>query len=146
MKQEAIKKITESLQGIEEKRVPAEPIAEFLKNKCEDEEFATLVMQEHKSLKRCLDFVYEQARKHLDGANGWIDDNDVYMMAVDYFALDDEELERKKAEEEKKLEEERKQRDVEKKKKQAEEKESKTKESKQQAAAKKVAENQLSLF
>ena len=108
MLQEAIKKITDSMEDCTEKRVPAEPIARYLVGKCgEDEELAGLVMQEHKTLQKCFDFVYEQVKNHLNGASGWIEDNDVYMMALDYFSLDDAELERQKAEEEVKRAEER---------------------------------------
>jgi len=104
---------------IDDKRVPVEPIAIFLKNKCgEDEEFAGQVMQEHKFMDKCLDFVYQQARKYLNGVSGWIDDNEVYMMAVNYFRLDDLELERKQVKER----------------------------AKQKLASAKVAEGQISLF
>lgn len=147
MKQEAIKKITDSMQNCNEKNVPAEPIAEFLKGKCsEDEKFATLVMQEHKMLDKCFSFVYEQAKKHLNSSSGWIEDNEVYMMAVDYFSLDDAELEQKKAEEEKRREEERRKREEERKQKEADIKEQKTREAKQKAADKKIPEGQLSLI
>jgi hypothetical protein len=115
MQRKAIKKITDSMQGCEEKRVPAAPIAKYLKEKCkQDKEFCTLVMQEHKTLEKCFDFVFEQAKNHLNNdGGGWIEDNDVYMMAVDYFNLDDAEIERQKAEEAAKLEEARRQREAE---------------------------------
>ena len=114
MQQEAVKKITDGMQDCQEKRVPAEPIARFLTEKCGgDGDFCALVMQEHKTLEKCFAFVYEQAKNHLDSAGGWIEDNDVYMMAIDYFSLDDAELERQKAEEEAKRAEERRKEDEE---------------------------------
>ena len=115
MQAEAIKKIVDSMQDCKEQRIPAEPIMRYLTGKCgEGDEFCALVIQEHKTLEKCFNFVYEQARKHLNNAsNGWIEDNDVYMMAEDYFSLDDAEIERQKAEEEAKLAEERAKRDEE---------------------------------
>jgi len=114
MQRKAIKKITDNMQDCEEKRIPAEPIARYLKEKCkQDKEFCALVVQEHKTLEKCFDFVFEQAKNHLNNGGGWIEDNDVYMMAEDYFNLDDAEIERQKAEEEAKREEARRQREAE---------------------------------
>jgi hypothetical protein len=138
MEQEAIKKITESMQECKEKRVPAEPIARYLTGKCGgDGEFCALVMQEQKTLEKCFSFVYEQVKNHLNGNNGWISDNDVYMMALDYFYLDDAELERQKAEEEAKREQERVQREAERARRTAEFK---------NAPSKKTEDEQISLF
>lgn len=147
MEQAAVRKITEAMGESAEKRVPAEPIAGFLKKKCgEDEAFAALVTQEHKTLAKCFDFVYEQAQNHLNHASGWISDEDVYRMALDYFALDDAEMERLKDEEAKKREEERQKREAERAQKAAEDAERKKLEAKQKAQAKRVHEDQLSLF
>lgn len=144
---QAIKKIEEAMQDCKETRVPAEPIAEYLKAKCrEDEAFAALVIQEHKTLDKCFAFVYEQARKHLEGKNGWIKDNDVFAMAADYFALDDAELERQKSEEEKKKKEEKLKQENEQKQKESEAKKLKVVEVKRKKTAKNIDENQLSLF
>ena len=139
---EAINKILSSMGNCHESRVPAAPIAEFLEGKCqEDEEFAALVIQEHKTLSKCFSFVYDQAYNHLNHQNGWISDHDVYMMAVDYFALDDEELERQKLEEEEKRQQERQQREEERQQKAAQEKEAK-----KNAAELAAGMDQLSLF
>jgi hypothetical protein len=147
MKQAAINKITEAMQDCAEKRVPAEPIAEFLKSKCgEDGEFAALIAQEHKTLDKCFAFVYEQAQKHLNHANGWINDEEVYMMAVDYFSLDDAEMERQKAEEAKRREQERQEREKERQQQTAAAKEEKALEIKRKAKAKHSNEDQISLF
>ena len=96
---DAIRKINDGMVGLGEKRVPAAPIAKFLLSRLEnDEELAAFVNQDHKTLQKCFDFVHEQALKHLDKKNGWIDDDEVYQMAVDYYFADDAELERQKAE------------------------------------------------
>ena len=155
---DAINKIKSSMEGLKEKRVPAEPIIKYLTGRMEDDaEFATLIMQEHKTLQKCFDFVYEQARNHLNNQNGWIDDEEVYLMAADYFLADDAELERQKAETKAKEDEKRKQREA-KNRILAEERKAKTEadnavkaeqkriEASQKAAKKKQSENQLSLF
>jgi len=151
MQQKAIEKITDSMATFTDTQVPAEPIAEYLKSRCsDDEEFATLVMQEHKTMAKCFDFVYEQAKKHLNGSNGWINDKEVYLMAADYFQLDDEELERKAAEEragrEEKEEEARKHREADARQKADAAKARKDADTKQKAAASKVIDGQMSLF
>lgn len=106
---DAIIKINESMKNLEEKRVPAEPIVKYLIGRLENDEIlAAQIMQEHKTVQKCFDFVYKQAHKHLDGKSGWIDDDEVFQMAVDYFQMDDAELEREKAIEEAKRAEERK--------------------------------------
>jgi len=112
MKDEAIKKITESEYTGHGEDL-AKPIIEFIVGKCEDEEFAVLVMQEHKTLQKALDFVMEQAKKHLNGKSGYIPPEEVYGMVNDYFTMDDAALEAKKAEEAAKREEESKKRAVE---------------------------------
>lgn len=113
---DAIKKINDEMGDLEEKRVPAAPIVKYLIERLEsDEKLSALVNQTHKTLKKCFDFVYEQVRKHAGEQTDkqsntvWIDDNDVYLMAVDYFLADDAELERikvaKEVEEDKKRQE-----------------------------------------
>jgi hypothetical protein len=106
---DAIKKIKDSMEGMDEKRVPAEPISKYLINRMEsDEQLAAFFVQEHKTLQKCFDFVYEQVKKHLDSKPGWVEDNDVYLMAVDYIIADDAALEKQKAEDEAKEAEARK--------------------------------------
>ena len=145
MKDEAIKKITESEYGNHGEDL-AKPIIEFIIGKCEEEEFAALVMQEHKTLEKALDFVMEQAKKHLNSKSGYIPPDEVFAMVNDYFVMDDEALERKKAEEAAKREEENKRRAEEQRAKDAEKQELKKAEAKKKAAAKKQHEDQLSLF
>jgi len=59
---DAINKIKSSMEDLQEKRVPAEPIVRYLTGRLEgDEKFAALIMQEHKTVEKCFDFVYAQA-------------------------------------------------------------------------------------
>ena len=92
------------------------PIAIYLQSKLEggDEELAAQVTLEHKTYQKCIDFVAVQCEKHLGGkVNGQISDNDVYLMAIEYFRADDAELERQKAADEAAEAESRKKRDAE---------------------------------
>ena len=146
---DAIRKINEQMDGLSEKRVPATPIVKYLVERLEsDEKLASLVNQEHKTLKKCFDFVYEQASKHAKGTSGmyWIDDNDVYLMAIDYFLADDAELERIKAEEAAEAEEKRKLRQEENRKSAQERAAQLEAEKAQKAVDKKQAQGQMSLL
>ena len=145
MKDEAIKKIAESEYGNHGQDL-AKPIIEFIVGKCENEEFAALVMQEHKALEKALNFVMEQAKKHLDGKSGFIPPDEVFAMVNDYFTMEDETLERKKAEEAAKREEENKCRAEEQKARNTEKEEQKKAEAKKKTTDKKQSEGQLSLF
>jgi len=146
MKDEAIKKITESSYDSHGADL-AKPIIEFVVKKCkEDEEFADLVLQEHKTLEKCLGFVMEQAKKHLNGKSGFIPPDEVFAMVNDYFTMDDEALERKKAEEAAKRDEESKKRAEEQAAKNAEKEAQKKAEVKKKASDKKLAEGQMALF
>jgi len=151
---DAIKKINDEFEGLSsENRVPAAPIVKYLTERLQgenDEELAANVMQEHKTMHKCFDFVYEQAKNHLGSKNGWIEDGEVYAMAVDYFTMDDAELERKKAEEAAKKAEENARRNEEDAAKAAEVKAKKDAETKAKKAEKKAEKNktegQISLF
>lgn len=136
------------------------PIAAYLQTRLEggDEELAAQVSQEHKTFQKCIDFVAKQCEKHLGGkVNGQISDNDVYLMAVDYFRADDAELERQKAVEDAIEAEKRKEREIENKRLSEERiaqanvareqrEADKKAEAAKKAAAKKQAEGQLGLF
>jgi len=92
------------------------PIAIYLQSKLEggDEELAAQVTLEHKTYQKCIDFVAVQCEKHLGGkVNGQISDNDVYLMAIEYFRADDAELERQKVADDAIEAEKRKERDAE---------------------------------
>lgn len=105
-------KIAEKLQSETDKenRVPAEPIAGYLLGICvENPAFCKLVMQEHKTIQKCFDYVYNYAKQKLQ-SNGWLPDQEIYDAAAAYFLIDDAELERQKAETEAKQAAEREKR------------------------------------
>ena len=95
----------------------ADILSQHLLHKCEEESFSSLVLQKHKTLYKCLNYVMEQAyhiaeKKHeaMD-EEAWEKDQNVglaifevqvYQWAEEYYALDDAEAEAKKKEEEKK--------------------------------------------
>lgn len=100
----------------------AEPVINYLLKRCwEDNGLAQDVMQEHKTWKKCFDYIYSQARKQAKGNTAAVRDDVVYEWAEDYYHKDD------KAEEEKKAKE-------------AAERKKKAEANKKKAAEKKVAE------
>lgn len=104
----AVDKLRRELAADKDNRVPADPITTHLIELCgKDQAFGRLVEQGHKSLEKCCDYIYEQARSRVHGASGWLEDDAVYKMAEEYYRLDDAEIERKKAEERKAAEEAR---------------------------------------
>ena len=107
--------------------IPIEPIVTHLIGLCrEDNAFEQKVLQGHKTLQKCCDYVYEQARQKLNGRSGYLEDDVVHKMAEDYYRLDDAEIEHKKAEEAKKAAEARAKAEAERKaKKEAEKKQAK---------------------
>lgn len=95
----------------------ADVISQHLVKKCEDEFFSSQVLQPHKTLQKCLNYVMEQAYeiaekkyKALKEESGDSNRNvamacseiQVYQWAEDYYMLDDAEDEEKKREEDKK--------------------------------------------
>lgn len=104
----AVDKLRQEMAAGKDNRVPVEPITTHLIELCEkDEAFSQQVQQAHKSLKKCCEYIYSQAKSRIQGSSGWMDDSTVYGMAEDYYRLDDAEIERKKAEERKAAEEAR---------------------------------------
>ncbi len=89
----------------------AEPVIGYLLKRCgEDSGLAQDVMQEHKTWEKCLDYIYEQARKQATGNRAAVRDDVVYEWAEDYYHKDDKAEQEKKAKEaaeRKKKEEER---------------------------------------
>ena len=151
MKDEAIRKIDDSKENVEHNwaQFLIEPIAKFLQGSLEDgdEELAALIMLEHKTFQKCIDFVAKQCEKHLGGKrSGHIPDAEVYQMSVDYFTMDDAELERQQALEEAEKEKLRK-KQIEANQRLREEREEKAKTEKADLAVqKKQSEGQISLF
>jgi len=120
-------KLQRELAGTNDSRIPLKPIVAHLIGLCrEDEAFGQKVLQGHKTLQKCCDYVYEQVRQKLNGRSGYLEDDVVYKMAGDYYRLDDAEIERKKAEEAQKVAEARAKAEAERKaKKEAEKKQAK---------------------
>lgn len=76
----------------------ADPIIEYLLKRCnEDEGMAEDVVQEHKTWKKCFDYIYSQARKQAKGSCAAVRDDVVYEWAEDYYHKDDKAEEEKKA-------------------------------------------------
>ena len=114
-------RINREVKDAKNKHVPTVPIAKRLITLIEtDTALGDQILLPHKSLEKCFKYVEEQASKKCTSGRGWIDDDEVYQMAVDYYNLDDAEAERKKEEEHKKREEENKKRAEESKKRAAE--------------------------
>lgn len=85
------------------------PIMTYLKKRCdEDPGMAEDILQEHKTWKKCFDYIHEKARGYASGSCVAVPDNVVYEWSEDYFRLDDKALEEKKKKERKELEEKRK--------------------------------------
>lgn len=96
----------------------ADILAQYLIKKCEDESFSAQVIQKHKTLQKCLNYVigkvYEVAEEKYKGLGDEdrspeknsvglaMSEVQVYKWADEYYALDDAEEEAKKAEETKK--------------------------------------------
>lgn len=78
----------------------AEPVIGYLLKRCEDDfGLAQDVVQEHKTWKKCFDYIYSQARKQTKGNCAAVRDDVVYEWAEDYYHKDDKAEEEKKAKE-----------------------------------------------
>lgn len=118
VKQMAKEKLEKEMKADKDKTF-AEPVIGYLLERCEEDlGLAQDVVQEHKTWKKCFDYIYEQARKQAKGNRAAVRDDVVYEWAEDYYHKDD------KAEEERKAKEaaERKRKAKERKKKAAEQK------------------------
>ena len=110
----AKEKLEEEMKADKDKTF-AEPVIGYLLKRCEDDlGLAQDVVQEHKSWKKCFDYIYAQARKQATGNRAAVRDDVVYEWAEDYYHKDDKAEEEKKAREaaeRKKKQEERKKAD-----------------------------------
>ncbi|MCI9357737.1 MAG: hypothetical protein HFH59_09400 [Lachnospiraceae bacterium] len=96
-KQEAKEKLEKDLEGDKDKSF-AEPVIGYLLGRCaEDEGLSQDVVQEHKTWKKCIDYIYEKARKQSVGNKAAIRDDVVYEWAEDYYHKDDKAEEEEKA-------------------------------------------------
>lgn len=136
IKQIAKEKLEKEMKADKDKTF-AEPVIGYLLKRCEEDlGLAQDVAQEHKTWKKCFDYIYEQARKQAKGSSTAVRDDVVYEWAEDYYHKDD------KAEEEKKAKEaaKRKKKEEERKKKAAEQKKTEKKNPKQDAKKEKAEE------
>ncbi len=88
-KQAAKEKLKKELKGDKDKSF-AEPVIGYLLGRCaEDEGLSQDVVQEQKTWKKCVDYIYERARKQAVGNKATIRDDVVYEWAEDYYHKDD---------------------------------------------------------
>ncbi len=96
-KQAAKEKLEKELKGDKDKNF-AEPVIGYLLGRCaEDEGLSQDVVQEHKTWKKCIDYIYGKARKQSVGNKAAIRDDVVYEWAEDYYHKDDKAEEEEKA-------------------------------------------------
>lgn len=99
-KQPAEEKLKKELAAASDRSF-AEPIIGYLLERCkEDEGLAEDVVQEHKTWKKCLDYIFSLARKQSKGNCAAVRDEVVYEWAEDYYHKDDKAEDEKKAKKE----------------------------------------------
>lgn len=99
VKQRAKEKLEKEMKADKDKTF-AEPVIGYLLKRCEEDEgLAQDVVQEHKTWKKCFDYIYSQARKQTKGNCAAVRDDVVYEWAEDYYHKDDKAEEEKKAKE-----------------------------------------------
>ncbi len=100
VKQMAKEKLEKEMKADKDKAF-AEPVIGYLLKRCEDDlGLAQDVAQEHKTWKKCFDYIYSQARKQTKGNCAAARDDVVYEWAEDYYHRDDKAEEEKKAKKE----------------------------------------------
>lgn len=100
VKEKAREKLEKELKAVKDKNF-AEPVIGYLLKRCEEDEgLAQDVVQEHKTWKKCFDYIYSHARKQSKGNYAVVRDDVVYEWAEDYYHKDDKAEEEKKAKEE----------------------------------------------
>lgn len=142
--EQAVAKLNTELKGTKLPHME-KPVVEYVLTAM-NEQLAAHIMLSHKTLKKCMDYIRDEARKKLHGKNGYLPDQAVFDMAIAYFNLDDAEEEKKKAEKAKKAKE-----DAEKRRSETDANAQKIKEERDAAQAKKdqakaAKGSQLSLF
>lgn len=100
VKQMAKKKLEKEMKADKDKTF-AEPVIGYLLKRCEDDlGLAQDVVQEHKTWKKCFNYIYSQARKQTKENCAAVRDDVVYEWAEDYYHRDDKADEEKKAKKE----------------------------------------------
>ncbi len=109
-KEKACEKLRGELKKADDKQF-ADPVIGYLMKRCEEDAgLAQDVTQEHKTWKKCMKYIFDQARKQAKGNQAAVRYDVVYEWAEDYYHKDDkaeEERKAKEAAERKKKEEER---------------------------------------
>ena len=132
MNEEAAIKLEVELETAKTNMIPVFPIVRYLKNKCIfDDNFAELVNNKAKTLKKCFEYVTSEIKK-CSGDRLWLDDNEVYAIAETYYMTDEAVFEKIAAE--KAAAEKKRQEEVAKIRKEQEEKRKKNAESKKKKA------------
>lgn len=99
VKQMAKEKLEKEMKADKDKTF-AEPVIGYLLKRCEDDlGLAQDVVQEHKTWKKCLDYIYGRARKQATENRAVVRNDVVYEWAEDYYHKDDKAEEEKKARE-----------------------------------------------
>ena len=107
-KQAAKEKLEKELKGDKDKNF-AEPVIGYLLGRCaEDEGLSQDVVQEHKTWKKCVGYIYDQANNQAVGNKAAVRDSEVYEWAEDYYHKDDKAEEAEKARKEAKRKEKQK--------------------------------------
>lgn len=125
IKLKATQKLSQEAESVSGSNVPAIGIYHFLKGKInnpDDKEaaFAKQVLLKHKALYKCFDYIREiylakakGQRKNGENVVGvGADSNEIFAFAEEYYNLDDEAIERKKAEEKALQEKKRKEKEA----------------------------------
>lgn len=82
----SIEKLEKEIKENKNNQIPASPIVNYLKKMCRtNEEFSKLVESDNKKLSDCFKYIYEEVRKKLNNKNGWVDDQEVYNIAISYY-------------------------------------------------------------
>lgn len=102
LKDRAIVKLDSEFSNLkkESEKKFAKPCMDYLKKRCEeDPAICEDILQEHKTWRKCYDYVYGQAKKELDNTSGPVWHETVFEWVEDYFHLDDKAIEEQKAKE-----------------------------------------------
>ena len=98
-KKMAKEKLEKELKNAKDKTF-AEPVIGYLLERCEEDAgLSADILQEHKTWNKCLDYIYEQAKKQATGDMAAVREDIVYEWAEDYYHKDDKAEEEKKAKE-----------------------------------------------
>lgn len=72
------------------KRIPAEPIIEYLQSRCMEEEIARAIRKKGKSIIDCLTYIEKEAKRIVTKERPYLSDMTVFLMALDYYTKEGE--------------------------------------------------------